>query len=183
MIERLRVWTWAGVPGEVSSPEFVCWCSFSVCFTPMLLQWHVKDPGHSAKKCWWQVTAKHAYTLDPTKLEWADYAAVWDRIRKSAHTQLCQGTLGRSCLSLLSHCGLILAQRVYLVCTSWSPLKKQQQQKDAQAGNERSNILPKSSQARKKHHHSLLTSTHPFPSFLRKEMAVFPSVNIPILVT
>ena len=24
----------------------------------------------------WQVTPKHAYTLDPTKSEWADYAAV-----------------------------------------------------------------------------------------------------------
>ena len=24
----------------------------------------------------WQVTPKHAYTFDPTKSEWADYAAV-----------------------------------------------------------------------------------------------------------
>ena len=30
---------------------------------PVLPQKHVKDPGHSAKKCRWQVTAKHAYTL------------------------------------------------------------------------------------------------------------------------
>ena len=28
------------------------------------------------QKCRWQVTPKHAYTFDPTKLEWADYAAV-----------------------------------------------------------------------------------------------------------
>ena len=28
------------------------------------------------QKCRWQVTPKHAYTLDPTKSEWADYAAV-----------------------------------------------------------------------------------------------------------
>ena len=28
------------------------------------------------QKCRWQVTPKHAYTLDPTKLKWADYAAV-----------------------------------------------------------------------------------------------------------
>ena len=29
-----------------------------------------------------------------------------------------QGTLGHICFSLLSHCGLILAKRVELVCTS-----------------------------------------------------------------
>ena len=41
----------------------------------MLPQWHVQDPGHSAKKCRWQVTPKHAYTHDPIDSEWADYAA------------------------------------------------------------------------------------------------------------
>ena len=28
------------------------------------------------KKCRWQVTPIHTCTLDPSKLEWADYAAV-----------------------------------------------------------------------------------------------------------
>ena len=28
------------------------------------------------QKCRWQVAPEHAYTLDPTKSEWADYAAV-----------------------------------------------------------------------------------------------------------
>ena len=28
------------------------------------------------QKCRWQVTPKHAYVLDPTKSEWADYVAV-----------------------------------------------------------------------------------------------------------
>ena len=38
----------------------------------------------------WQVISKHAYIFDPTKSEWADYAAVlvWEPIRKRAHTQL-----------------------------------------------------------------------------------------------
>ena len=40
----------------------------------MLLQWHVKDPGHSAQSAGY--TPKHAYTLEQTKSEWADYAAV-----------------------------------------------------------------------------------------------------------
>ena len=54
----------------------VCWLLFSVRSTPVLPQWHVKDPGHSAKKCKWQVTPTHAYTRDPSKSEWADYTAV-----------------------------------------------------------------------------------------------------------
>ena len=36
-------------------------------------QWHVEDPGHSAKSAG-QVTPKHT-SLDPSKSEWADYAA------------------------------------------------------------------------------------------------------------
>ena len=47
MIERLRVQILAGVAGEFSSQELaLCADSYSI---PVLLQWHVKDPGHSAK--------------------------------------------------------------------------------------------------------------------------------------
>ena len=35
-----------------------------------------KRPRSFCQKCRWQVTPKHAYTLDPTKSEWADYAVV-----------------------------------------------------------------------------------------------------------
>ena len=35
-----------------------------------------KRPRSFCQKCKWQITPKHTYTLDPTKLEWADYAAV-----------------------------------------------------------------------------------------------------------
>ena len=35
-----------------------------------------KRPRSLCQKCRWQVTPKHTYTFDPTKLEWADYAAV-----------------------------------------------------------------------------------------------------------
>ena len=35
-----------------------------------------KRPWPFCQKCRWQVKPKHAYTLDPTKSEWADYAAV-----------------------------------------------------------------------------------------------------------
>ena len=39
----------------------------------MLPQWHVKGPGHSAKTADGRL---HVTTPDPTKSEWADYAAV-----------------------------------------------------------------------------------------------------------
>ena len=50
MIERLRVRIPAGAAGEFSSPESTFYADlFVVCSTPVLPQWHVKDPGHSAK--------------------------------------------------------------------------------------------------------------------------------------
>ena len=51
IIKRLWVWIPAGVAGEFSSPEStLCADSHSVPFpTYVLSQWHVTDPGHSAK--------------------------------------------------------------------------------------------------------------------------------------
>ena len=70
MIERLRVRIPAGAEGEFSSTEStLCAGSiFGVLSTPVLPQKHIKDPGHSAKKCRWQVTPKNAYILDPKML-------------------------------------------------------------------------------------------------------------------
>ena len=52
MIERSRDRIPAGVAGEFSSPEpTVCADSyFGIRSTPVLLQHHVKDPGHSVKR-------------------------------------------------------------------------------------------------------------------------------------
>ena len=49
--------------------------SFDVRSTPVLTQWHIKDPVILPEM---QVagTPKYAYNLDPTKSEWADYDAV-----------------------------------------------------------------------------------------------------------
>ena len=51
MIERLRVRIPAGAAGEFCSPELTLRAdSYSVSVPPPVLpQWHVKDPGHSAK--------------------------------------------------------------------------------------------------------------------------------------
>ena len=52
----------------------------------LTLNWHPFHPSVTAvaherswsffQKCWWQVTPKQAYTLDPTQSEWTDYATV-----------------------------------------------------------------------------------------------------------
>ena len=48
MIKRLRVRIPAGAAEEFSSPELtLCADSYSAFIAPP--QWHVKDPGHSAK--------------------------------------------------------------------------------------------------------------------------------------
>ena len=67
----------AGAAGEFSSPEFTLWAdSYSVSVPPHVTDVALKRPRSFCQKCMWQVTHKQAYTLDPTKLEWADYAAV-----------------------------------------------------------------------------------------------------------
>ena len=51
MIKKLWVQTPAGVAGKFYSPglTFCADSYFGICSTPVLLQWHVKDPGQSAK--------------------------------------------------------------------------------------------------------------------------------------
>ena len=49
---------------------------FVVRSTPVLPQWHVKDPAHSDKSAGGRFTPKTRYILEPTKSEWADHAAV-----------------------------------------------------------------------------------------------------------
>ena len=62
----------------------------------MLPQWHTKDPGHSAKKCRWQVTPKHTYTLDPTKSERVDYAAVQAECGNQSGNELISSSSGNA---------------------------------------------------------------------------------------
>ena len=48
------------------------WCLFHPHVTAVAR----KRPRSFWQKCRWQVTPKHAYTLDPSKSDWADNAAV-----------------------------------------------------------------------------------------------------------
>ena len=116
----------------------------------MLPHWHTKDLSHSARSAGGKL---HLTTHTPstqqsqTRLTMLLSRHSVGTYQKTSSHVTRQGTLGHSRLSSLSHCGLILALRLELVCASQAPLKKK---KKAQAGNEWSNILSKSSHSRKK---------------------------------
>ena len=72
MIERSRVRVPAGPTGEFSPPgsTFCADSYFGIRSTPMLPQWHVKNPGHSAKR------AGGSYTCT-LHFEWSHTAVNW----------------------------------------------------------------------------------------------------------
>ena len=77
----------------------------------------------------WQTTTRHAYTLDPAKLDGVGWLCrpdtLWEPIRETSSHASHQEMLIYSHLSLLSHCGLILGLKEWnCCCASWSPLKR-----------------------------------------------------------
>ena len=48
--------------------NFLCWLSLSVCFTPVLPQWHVKDLDHSAKSTGYTWKHIHPWLSELTML-------------------------------------------------------------------------------------------------------------------
>ena len=109
-----------------------------------------KRPRSFCQKCKWQVSPKHAYTLDPTKSEWADYAAVREQ---------CGNLFGNEFTHKLSR--NIRPQSSRLAEPLWTDpgVKNGTSVRElisthththtkVQAGNEWSSILPKSSKAR-----------------------------------
>ena len=122
-------------------------CPFEPCVTAVAR----KRPWSSCQKCRWKVTLKHAYTFDPTKLEWADYATVQAKRGNLSGNELTRKPSGntRSQSSQLAEpLWTDLGQKSRISMRELiSTLKKK---KKAQAGNEWLNILPKSLQARKK---------------------------------
>ena len=76
-IGRLQVRIPAGVAGEFSSLSQLCVLTLIQCpFNHRVTAVAPKRPRSFCHKRRWQVPTKDAYTFDPTKLEWADYAAV-----------------------------------------------------------------------------------------------------------
>ena len=65
--------------------------SYSVSVPPRVTAVARKRPWSFCQKCWWKVTPKRAYVLDPMKSEWTDYAVQAQRgnlLWKQAHMQL-----------------------------------------------------------------------------------------------
>ena len=95
-----------------SRVNFVCWLLFGVCSSPLLLLWHIKYPGYSAKSAGGRLHLNMHTPL--TKRSWRGLTmpvskhSVGTYQEKSSHA-IRQGTLGYNHLSLLSHCGLIMA--------------------------------------------------------------------------
>lgn len=69
VIRRSQVQSPAGAEGGVCSPEL-----FRRSFRPRITAGARKRPLSFSRKWRWRVTAKQAYTLDPTKSVWAVYA-------------------------------------------------------------------------------------------------------------
>ena len=121
--ERLQVWILAGAVRKLSSPEStLCADSLlSVRSTPMLPQWHVKDPGHSAQSA---DDKLHLNTHTPlTQRSRSGLTMLLSRHSVGTYQETSwhathQGTFGHSHLSLLSHIGIILTSRVELVWAS-----------------------------------------------------------------
>ena len=77
MIERLRVQILTGTTGAFSSPELTLCADTSAVSIPSLVTTVAdKRPQSFCQKYRWQIIPKQAHTLDPSKSEWADYAAV-----------------------------------------------------------------------------------------------------------
>ena len=95
-----------------SRVNFVGRLLFGVRSTPVLPQWHVKDPGYSAKSAGGRLhlymhtpltqRSRSGLTMPPSKHSVGTYQETISHATR-------QGTLGHSRLSSLSHCGLILA--------------------------------------------------------------------------
>ena len=107
MIDRLRVRIPAGAAGEFSSPKLTL-CANSYFVLP---QWHVKDPGHSAKG---EGGRLHHNTQSPlTQRSRSGLTMPLSRYSVGTYPETtshatCPGTFGHSRLGSLSHCGLIM---------------------------------------------------------------------------
>ena len=74
----------------------LCADSYSVSAPPPCTAVARKRPRSLCKKCRWQVTPKHAYSLDPSKSEWADYAAVKAECGNLSGNALTRNSLGNT---------------------------------------------------------------------------------------
>ena len=94
---------------------------FTVCSIPVLLQRHIKDRRHSAKSAGGRLHLNMHTSL--TQQSQSGLTMLLSRhsegtFKETSSRATRQGTLSHSHLSSTSLCGLILAQRVELLCPS-----------------------------------------------------------------
>ena len=95
--------------------DFLC-ASYSTSLppspSPVLTQWHIKDPGHSAKSSGGRLHLNTHAPLTQRTRNGLNMPLSGHNVgtypETSSHAT-CQETFGHGCLSSLSHCGLILA--------------------------------------------------------------------------
>ena len=114
MIERLQIQISAGMAGEFSSPEStLCADSYLMSVSPpMLQQWHIKDPSHSAKSAGGRLHLYMHTHLTHRSRSGLTMPLPRQRVgiyQETSSHATCQETIGHRHLSMLSHCGLILA--------------------------------------------------------------------------
>ena len=125
---------------------------FGVRSTPVLPQWHVKDPG--AKSAGGRLYIKTHTPLTQRSRSGLTMPLSRHSVGTYPETSLhatCQGTFGHSRLSLLSHCGLFLTQKSGISVRELK-LHFKKKKKFKGTGGE-SNILPNSRKRGKSHHH------------------------------
>ena len=96
----------------------------------MLLQWHIKDPAPSAKTADSRLPLnRHLFLTQQSQSELTVlFRHSVGTAQGNEHHSAGQGTLVHSCISSVSHCGLILAEGVELVHANSSALKKKGKQ-------------------------------------------------------
>ena len=121
----------------------------------MLQEWHVKDPGRSAKSAGGRLHLD-THILDPSESEWADYAAVQAECGNLSRNELTRNSSGntRSQSSQLAEplwtapslkSGISLRELISTLKKKKKKKKKRIKRRRRGGGNELSNILPKSS--------------------------------------
>ena len=126
-------------------------CADSVSVLPCVTAMARKRPRSFCQKCRWQINL-NTHTPDPRKSEWAEYAAVQAECGNLSGNELTRNSSGNTWSQssqlaepLRTDPGLKKGISVHeLISTLTTATKK------AQAGNDLSNILPKSSLVRKK---------------------------------
>ena len=126
--------------------------------TPVLPQWHVKDPGHFAKSACGRLQL-NTHTPLTHKPKWSDDAAIQAECGNLSGNELTRNLSGNSrpqssqlAKPLWTDLGLKsgISVRELISTKKTKNNKKPQQQQKTQAGSEWPNILPKSLQVRKK---------------------------------